>query len=158
MTLPDLPERVTDYFILIRMPEHPRASFGYVTEQVLVAETYLGRGLYPDEEVRQINGKPHDNRPENLRVSSGSSRSVSLTEEVEKGIKPLRTFVPCKFQKVCWATVRAPMARREKIFLPYVCSFQSDGDVYKCSHFWRFKETEIKEGEINSGTDGNIPA
>jgi HNH endonuclease len=142
MTVP-IEDRIVDHFILMHKPEHHRAfPSGYVTEQVLIAESYLGRELFPDEEVRHINGKPHDNRPENLRVTSGSYKSVSLTMEVEQNVRASKIFIPCKFQKICWDTIRAPKARKHKIFLPYVCSYQSDGDVYMCGNFWSFREGE----------------
>ena len=138
-------DRIVDHFILIHNPEHHRAfPSGYVPEQVLVAEQHLGRDLFPGEEVKHINGKPRDNRPENLRVTSGSYKSVSLTSEVEQNSKTSRTFIPCKYQKPCWDKIRAPKARKHKIFLPFVCSYQSDGDVYMCGNFWRFREGEIE--------------
>jgi len=162
-------ERVEDYFILIYMPDHPRAvPQGYVPEHILVAEQHLGRGLYPDEDVRHINGKPRDNRPENLSiVSSGSYKgaSISLVEDVETGRKADKTFIPCRFQKPCWASVRAPIARKNKIFLPYVCSFQVEGDIYMCGHYWRFKQGEIEldteqhlqpEGAVGDDIQGEV--
>lgn len=136
-------DRIIDHFILIRYPEHPRAfASGYVLEHELVAEAYLGRELAPGEEVKHINGKPHDNRPENLRVTSGSYKSVSLTSEVEQNAKASRTFIPCRYQKPCWEKVRAPKIKKYKIYLPYVCSYQSDGDVYDCGVYWKFREGE----------------
>lgn len=53
-----------------------------------------------------------------------------------------KTFVSCKFQRPCWKTIRAPLARKHKIYLPYVCSFQSEGDIDKCSHYWNFRKEE----------------
>ena len=138
-------DRIVDHFILIYAPSHHRAvAAGYVTEQILVAEQYLGRPLYPDEKVKHINGKPHDNRPENLRVTTGNFKSMSLTEDTEQNTRAERDFVPCKYQKICWDTIRAPKARKHKIFLPYICSFQTEGDVYDCGNFWNFREGESK--------------
>lgn len=79
------------------------------------------------------------------------SKPISIDNEVG------RTFVPCKFQKPCWKYVRAPLARKHKIYLPYVCSFQSEGDVHKCSRYWGFMESEARENidESNVPTDGN---
>lgn len=138
-------DRIVDHFILIHKPDHHRAFIsGYVPEQVLVAEEYLGRELLPGEDVKHINGKPHDNRPENLLVSSGSYRSVALTSEIEQNSRLSKTFIPCRYQKPCWNNIRAPKARKHKIFLPYVCSYQSDGDVYMCGNFWKYREGEME--------------
>ena len=134
---------ITDHYILIYDPTHHRAyPSGYVPEHVLVAEKHLGRALYPGEEVQHINGHPHDNRPENLRITSGSSKFLSLTQDVEQHVKASKTFIPCKYQKPCWNTIRAPKARKYKIYLPYVCSYQTEGDIYMCGNFWSFKEGE----------------
>jgi len=142
MSIP-IEDRIVDHFILIYSPDHHRAyPSGYVSEQVLIAEKYLGRNLFPSEEVKHINGKCHDNRPENLRVTSGSYKSLSLTEEVEQKSRASKTYIPCKYQKICWNTLRAPKARKHKIFLPYVCSYQTEGDVYMCGNFWTFRENE----------------
>jgi hypothetical protein len=65
--------------------------------------------------------------------------TVSIDQEVG------RTFIPCPFQKPCWKQVRAPLARKNKVYLPYVCSFQSEGDVYKCSRYWGYKEAEARD-------------
>lgn len=138
-------ERIIDHFILIYRPDHHRAyPSGYVPEHVLIAEEYLGRELDPCEDVKHINGKAHDNRPENLQVTSGSYKTLSLTAQVEQNARISKTFIPCRYQKQCWTTVRAPKARKHKIFLPYVCSYQSDGDVYMCGLYWKFREGESK--------------
>jgi hypothetical protein len=143
LVITPIEDTIVDHFILIYKPDHHRAyPAGYVPEQILVAEGHLGRDLMPSEEVKHINGKTRDNRPENLRVTSGSYKSLSLTAEVEMNSRAYKTFIPCKFQKPCWNDIRAPKARKHRIFLPYVCSYQSDGDVYMCGNFWTFREGE----------------
>ena len=141
--------RIEDFYILIYKPDHPKAfDRGYVPEQVLVAEENLGRFLKDGEEVIHINGNAKDNRPENLKISQGNNRYLALSSERDFLNKPyLKYYIPCKYQQPCWKTVRSPLVRKNKIYLPYVCSFQTQGDIYKCSHYWTFKEEEVKEGE-----------
>lgn len=54
-------------YIKVRVPEHPRAFYGWVHEHTLVAEQKLGRLLKHDETVHHICGR-HDNRPSALLV------------------------------------------------------------------------------------------
>ena len=56
-------------YVLLYMPQHPQArKNGYLLEHRLIMEKELGRPLKPWEEVRHGNGKPDDNRVENLFV------------------------------------------------------------------------------------------
>lgn len=139
---------VLDYFVLIRIPNHPRAvGDGYVPQQVLVMEQHLGRYLTDDEDVKHLNNNPHDNRIDNLQLvtSNLQHRALSLFDDSKATRAATKTFVPCKFQTQCWKTIRAPIARKHKVYLPYICSYQSEGDVYKCSHFWNFKQGERRQ-------------
>jgi hypothetical protein len=135
---------IYDYFVLIHSPGHPKAENGYVPEQYLVAEKHLERHLTPDEDVRHINGNTQDNDPSNLEVVSSNMgyKIISLVGDVEIRKTAARTFISCKYQQHCWKTVRAPIARANKCYLPYICSWQTEGDIYKCSHFWKFIEKQ----------------
>lgn len=136
---------VYDYFVLIYEPTHPRAvGSGYVPQQVLVMEKYLGRYLTDDEDVKHLNGDPHDNHLANLQLITANlqHKALSLFDDSKAMRAATKTFVPCKFQAQCWKSIRAPIAKKHKVYLPYICSYQSEGDVYKCSHFWDFKEKE----------------
>lgn len=143
---------IYDYFVLVYKPQHPRAvAEGYVAEHYLVAEKEMGRLLTPDEEVRHKNGNTQDNRPSNLEVISFSKDYNARSLAENDGEKRISTKVSihCKFQRPCWKTIRAPIARANKVFLPYICSFQTEGDIYKCSRFWSFIDQEMKENEVD---------
>lgn len=57
-----------DGYVLVKVPDHPRASRGWVREHIVVMEQTIGRHLLPGEEVHHINGVKDDNRPENLEL------------------------------------------------------------------------------------------
>lgn len=63
-----------------------------------------------------------------------------------------RIFVSCPYQKECWKDIRQPKIRAAakdgvKIFLPYLCSYQTEGDLEKCGHHDDYVR---KEGEVES--------
>jgi hypothetical protein len=56
-------------YILILQPDHPRAnSRGYVGEQIIIMEKYIGRFLMKGELVHHINGDRTNNDIRNLRL------------------------------------------------------------------------------------------
>ena len=56
-------------YVMVRVPEHPRAGRShYVFEHIVVAEALLRRNLLEGETVHHINGIRDDNRPENLEL------------------------------------------------------------------------------------------
>ncbi len=148
--------KIYDYYILVHSPKHPRATdLGYVPEQILVAEKTLKRKLTPDEDVRHLNGNTQDNTASNLEIVSSNSgyKTQSVDFDMGKTSKgKSRTFMPCKFQQPCWKTIRGPMAKANNIYLPYICSYQEGGDVYKCGRFWTFVEKEMEQGNEDEKT------
>ena len=141
-----------DYYILEFHPDHARAQGdGWVPQQIIVMEQHLGRNLFPDEDVKHLNSNPHDNNITNLQITTPKfgNKSNSLFDTQDSARKLSKTFVPCRFQRPCWKEVRAPIAREKGIFLPYICSYQQEGDIYTCQRFWDFVKKENKERESN---------
>jgi|ERR1035437_809523 hypothetical protein len=141
---------IYDYYVLVYKPKHHRAmGVGYVPEHILVAEKELNRQLSPDEDVRHINGNAQDNRATNLEIVSTNAdyRASGLIEGADYSDRSsnTKTFISCKFQRQCWKEIRAPIARKNKVYLPYVCSYQVEGDIYKCSHFYNFIDKEMAQ-------------
>lgn len=148
--------KIFDYYVLVHVPKHPRATgLGYVPEQIIVAEKTMGRSLTPDEDVRHINGNTQDNTPSNLEVISTNADYKS--QSVEYNVNTIRgkrkTFMPCKFQIPCWKTIRGPKAKRDGVYLPYICSYQEGADIYKCSRFWSFVEKEMEQEKGNKSRE-----
>jgi hypothetical protein len=68
-------KKISNGYVIIRQPYHPRNVNGYVPEHILIMELQLGRFLKyygfndsRNEIVHHINGKKEDNRIENLQL------------------------------------------------------------------------------------------
>ena len=58
---------------------------------------------------------------------------IRMNEDaILKQRKANRLYASCQYQRPCWKNVRAPIARKNHIFLPYICSYQTEGDLEKC--------------------------
>jgi hypothetical protein len=71
------------------MPDHPRASNGYVGEHILVAERALGKQLPPAAVVHHVNEQRRDNRNCNLVICENQAYHALLharmRERTERG-------------------------------------------------------------------------
>lgn len=67
-----------DGYVMIRQPNHPHASDGYVLEHRLVMEGILGRYLTHDEVVHHIDGNPSNNDPNNLELFASQSDHIHI--------------------------------------------------------------------------------
>jgi len=145
-----LAERILDYYVLVWSPDHERAvGDGYVPEQILVAEKVLERPLTQDEDVRHIDGDTRNNAPENLEIVSTNSgfRVIALVDNYVSKPRRVSTkaFIPCKFQRKCWKEIRRPKAKKLRCYLPYICSYQQENDIYVCPIFWDYLNSEQQE-------------
>lgn len=59
-------------YVFIHAPNHPRAVRNRILEHILIAERKIGRPLLDNEIVHHVNEVKHDNRPENLQVTTRS--------------------------------------------------------------------------------------
>jgi hypothetical protein len=75
-------------YVLIKMPDHPRAHNGYVLEHIVVAEGKLGRRIRKNESVHHINHVRSDNDPSNLDVLSRSNHARLHNAPRRKRRKP----------------------------------------------------------------------
>ena len=77
------------------MPDHPRASSnGLVREHHLVWEQAHGCYLPKDMEIHHLNGKPGDNRPENLvAVSRTGHPKLTFLVAAKKRIRELEAEI-----------------------------------------------------------------
>lgn len=82
----------THGYTLIRNPEHPRASKGYVREHIVIWESVHNKKLPDGWIIHHLNGVKDDNRPENL-VAMIRGRHSDLAEPYKKRIRELEAKV-----------------------------------------------------------------
>ncbi len=75
-------------YVLVRHPNHERASRGYVREHILVWEKTYNRKLPMDHVIHHLNGIKDDNRPENL-IALKSGEHIKVAEPYKKRIREL---------------------------------------------------------------------
>ncbi len=82
-------------YVMVRVPDHPRASNGYVFEHILVVEATLGRFLTPGETVHHRNGFRSDNRPQNLELwVSSHPAGARIDDVIAWAIEVLTVYQP----------------------------------------------------------------
>lgn len=86
-------------YILVWMPEHPRAVRGRVLEHVVVIERKLGRLLDPKERVHHIDGDRTNNSPDNLRLMADDAEHSRLHAEMRRQSGQSRLIVPLTCQE-----------------------------------------------------------
>lgn len=71
-----------------------------------------------------------------------------------------RAPASCPFQAPCWKFIRAPLARKgyiddkgkhHKIYVPYICSYQNEGDIESCGRYQTFDEEKKRDKIDDTG-------
>lgn len=77
------------YFYLL-IPDHPNANkAGYVAEHIAVLTAHIGRPLREGEMVHHINLNKHDNRIENLALTTAAEHAIWHTQLEELAVSML---------------------------------------------------------------------
>ncbi len=79
--------KVVKGYVYVLQKNHPRATkAGYILEQIVVMETYLGRYLNEEEVVHHINGDRADNCIENLQLFPTLAAHTAHHNNEEKNV------------------------------------------------------------------------
>lgn len=134
-----------DYLYAV-VPEHPKATkHGYVLEHRVVVENHLNRLLNASEVVHHRNGQRHDNRLENLEVTTNSKHTKQ--HALEKGRMRSVFKCPscgCTFER--WKS--SVQGTKRKIFI--ACSKECRGK------FSRRLQLEGRTYEVEAAISVNI--
>lgn len=107
-------------YVLVWMPEHPRASRGRVLEHIVVAEQKIGRPLNPGEQVHHIDGNKTNNDPANLEVLSNADHQRKHLD------KPMfqkkRVVIQCKVCGADFEVLPYKAASNDPKIRPQTCS------------------------------------
>ena len=129
--------RHTDGYIWIRIPNHPRAKWGYVFEHILVMETYLGRYLREGEVVHHRNKKRDDNRIENLQLFTSNGEHMAMENK-----KDLSNRICCD----CGSNTTLKDKKRDRHFW-----YRTPDNRWRCNKcFSRFYNKIIRNRTANA--------
>lgn len=89
--------RLSNGYWKVHSPGHPRASYSYVFEHILIAEQMLGRPLLKDEEIHHMGRRDDNTRIKVCKNSAEHKRLHVRLRAVRAGALP--SWRKCKYCK-----------------------------------------------------------
>jgi hypothetical protein len=89
---------ISNGYVLIYSPFHPRARSGYVFEHILILEKAFKRSITKNEHIHHLNGKRHDNSLGNLLLF----KSKEGHHAYENRLKAFKECGHFDWQKCCF--------------------------------------------------------